>query len=121
MDKSQLDLRTKPSVREGLVFDYETPTVRFVDYQPGNGNRYWFSIMTTIDFSDEVNERLGFGGGTGYVVTDLNGRRSMMLIDRGFLAARYVREKLECSWSDGYVLAELFGYLLERDYEKAGS
>lgn len=119
--REMLDLRTKPTVVSGIAFDYDTPEVRFIDYQPGNGTRYWLSIVNTIDFSNEVNMKLGFGDdGHGYIVTDLNSSRSIVLNSTGFLYAGWLQSKLDCTISDAYVLAELLGELLDRDYEKAG-
>jgi hypothetical protein len=125
-----LDVRTKKTVQEGIVYesgcgthDYISaayPLLRLVDYQPGNGTRYWLSIIDTQHCTDEANKRLGFGDKTGYIITDLNRGRSMFLSDVGFIAAGYVQDKLECGISDAYVLAELLGYLLKREAEKAG-
>jgi hypothetical protein len=120
LDKSELDLRTKPTVQAGIVFDYDTPEVRFVDYQPGNGTRYWLCIVHTKDYSEDVNKKLGFGAGDGHLVIDLNSNRVMLVAEYGFLAASFVQSKLDCGISDAYVLAELLGYLLDRKYEKAG-
>ena len=125
--KDMLDLRTKPTVKDGLVFDsINSPAtgsgamVRFVDYQPGNGTRYWFSIMNTDDFDNEVNKKLGFYESSGYLVTDLNHMKSMVLTREGFISYDFIMEKLGCGISDAYVLAELFGKLLGRDCEEAG-
>jgi len=120
VDRQLLDLRTKATVQEGIVFDYDTPEVRFVDYQPGNGTRYWLCIVHTEDYSGDVNKKLGFGDGVGHIVIDLNSHRSFVVAEHGFLAASFVQSKLDCGISDAYVLAELLGHLLDREYEQAG-
>jgi hypothetical protein len=120
MDASQLDVRTKTTVEEGLdTFEDKPARVMMVDYQPGNGTRYCLSIVDTSSFSSGVNFWLGFEG-NGWVVTDLNAHRSMMVNSGGYLSAGYVAEKLKCCAADAYVLAELLGKLLGRDHEKAG-
>ena len=124
--KDMLDLRTKPTVTDGVKFDVEyvggpgLPTVRFVDYQPGNGTRYWISITDTDGLHAEINDNLGFGGSSGYIVTDLNCMRSMVLAREGFISFDFIMQKMQCGISDAYVLAELLGELVGREYEKAG-
>ena len=122
MDISQLDVRTKPSVKEGLVLNQSASAdITVVDYQPGNGTRYFLSIVDTSALSDEVNSMLGFGSGKGgWIVTDLNVHRSMQLNSDGFISSEYVAEKMGCFESDACVLAELFGELLGREHDKAG-
>jgi hypothetical protein len=122
MNKSRLDLRTKPTVEDGLkLFEEEVTRSMVVDYQPGNGTRYCLSIVDTRGFSDDANHWMGFEkGATGWIVTDLNARRAMVVNGDGFLAAGYIMEKLGCYESDAYVLAELLGKLLGREYEEAG-
>jgi hypothetical protein len=117
--REMLDLRTKPTVVSGIVFDYDTPEVRFIDYQPGNGTRYWLMIVSTIDFSSEVNKKLGFTeDGHGYIITDINSGRTIVLNSTGFIAVNWLQSKLDCAISDAYVLTELLGELLDREYEK---
>lgn len=55
---SASELRTKPFI-EAIKMDSVDKGVRIIEYQPGNGTRYVFSIHTLCEFSDYVLERCG--------------------------------------------------------------
>lgn len=122
-DLSQLDVRTKATVEDGITLHDTAGPAQIIDYQPGNGTRYRLSIVDTSELSDDTNVWLGFGRkNTGWIITYLNNRGYAMVIGRNdkFLSAHYVQEKLRCGLSDAFVLAELLGKLLGRGYQQAG-
>lgn len=104
-----MSLRTK-SIEDAFRLEYRMEAgAHYVDYQPGNGTRYCLLIVhSTAPLTPTIDPG-------GYLVTDLNSGRSMLLQPGGFLHFRYVKEKLNLrSEADAVVVAELLGHLTGR-------
>lgn len=106
------DLRTKPSVPDGITFDQSVENVRLVEYQPGNGTRYQLAFTQLSALSGAPN-LLGCQEAC-WVVSYLNQERCAILAPAGFLHFTYVAQKFGCGASDAIVLAELIGFILGR-------
>ena len=103
-----LSLRTIPIDHAFALLYLADGSYRHVDYQPGNGTRYRFIVVT-------LAEGLHWKDGPSYLVVDLNSGRSCVLAADGLLHFRYVEEKLKLdSLSDAVVVAELLGHLTGR-------
>lgn len=115
------DIRTKATVREGIVLDEsvgEPHDTRIVEYQPGNGTRY--VLVITELAGPYTDERVRYALGTGneratHLVAKLNAGAGTAMLVGGvdhFLHYTSVMEKLGVGISDAVVLAELLGELL---------
>lgn len=115
---SGIEVRTKKTVEEGIVNfglgDRQRESViQYVEYEPGNGTRYRLLIANVNGTGmDEIDSSKG-----GWVVTNLNSMRSMVVTDNaGLLHFNYVMEKLQCGIADGVCLAEIIGHCTNRPY-----
>ena len=114
------DIRTKATVREGIVLDQETgyPYTRVVEYQPGNGTRYVLVITRVATPTSRAEVRDVFGTGDErdtFLVAKLSAGAGRAMLVGGvdhFLHFDSVQEKLGVGLSDAVVLAELIGNLL---------
>ena len=113
------DIRTKATVRDGIVLDrlMEGET-RVVEYQPGNGSRYVLVITKVARPTSTSKLRGALGTGDErdtYLVAKINAGHGAAMLVGGvdhFLHYGTVAEKLKVGLSDGVVLAELLGGLL---------
>jgi hypothetical protein len=112
-----MGVRTKSSVREGIVFRSACfPSGGWVvDYQPGNATRYLVSFMK---LTASICDQIGCQEGSTLVSWIAEGR-SYPFIPDNFLAWPYVHEKLGGSEDDARCLTELIALMLGRPFEES--
>jgi hypothetical protein len=113
------ELRTKPSIRDGISSDLTNGGIRAVEYQPGNGSRYSL-VLSDLSFMPTTSRAVKPPNGT-VLVWCANFGKGWLTENYGSAPVHFtsVREKLGCSITDAVVLAELIGYLLSRPYVSA--
>lgn len=104
------EMRQKPTVEAGLVAKETAMGRTYVDYQPGNGTRYSFLFVEIVGMP-EMKHRAG-GHDHAWLITNLIRGTSMLVGHDGFVAPRYVAEKLGQSEPDSVVIGELIGHIL---------
>jgi len=105
-------LRQKPSVEAGIVAKETTMGRTYVDYQPGNGTRFSYLFVEIVGMP-KLTANAG-ANPHSWLIMDTNNRRAHLFGAVGFLAPRYVAEKLALSESSSVVIAELISYVTGR-------
>lgn len=109
-----MDLRTKP-IEQAIVFDEGDDRQRLVVYEPGDGTRY-VVLFNRIDFHPDVHTHMGAPEVASLVTLVNFGRRSMIVgHGQGYLAPRYVEEKLGFGLPSAVTMAELIARYTDRD------
>ena len=115
-----MDVRTLPSIEQGIKIRDVQGSSTLISYCPGNGTKYLILITDVSHLGPESKDFMGLGSrGWGWLVTHVGHTpmTSMVVIDNGALLHwEYVREKLSVSISDAVVLAELIGFVTNRSY-----
>lgn len=115
------ELRTKASVKAGIVSDEKVGGVRLVEYDPGNGKKY---VVSVSDVSQHPNKALALSRSGRAVIVwirDWDCGWSTQIGSSPYpnqppipVNWSLVQSRLSCSVFDAVVLAELLGYLLNR-------
>lgn len=119
MDWENCELRTKRSVRAGIMYVARSSSkVYIVDYQPGNGTSYLIQIVTIKD--NNTASMLGLGSSSspnpnhalGWIISRINGPGSSMVLSSTSysLYPEYVMEKMNEQPADAYVIAEFIAH-----------
>jgi hypothetical protein len=110
------DLRTTPTVHDGIKLCERDSSACMVVYEPGNGTRYRL-VMTRVGsfaFSNRARDVLGLGKGMGHVVAFPDSHyRTLTYSDGSYLAPHWLCERVGCTMADAVVLAELLAYLTD--------
>jgi hypothetical protein len=113
MDTDNLSIRTKGSVEEGLVeLSAQPGPVLYVNYQPGNGTAYRFTLHECPAGSPLSGWH--FSGQGGWLVVFVPESRYRPFAFQGYIDPLYFAEKTGCSLSDAVVLVEVLKFLTER-------
>lgn len=119
-----MEVRTKPSVKDGIATDFSVNGIRHILYQPGNGTRYSMLLFSLDGLKVAGREDslgvyqivlLDHGKGGGNSSISFNAK-----LGRNVPHPSYVREKLGKSMADCLALVELFEYLGEGKNELYG-
>jgi len=112
-----MELRTRPTVADGLTIQETRGTTHLVLYEPGNGTAYTLLItnLTPFGFSREAHHRLGLSKGSGGFVVAWPGMsyRTLMYSAGSYLDPSWFQTKVGCTLADAVVLCELLAYLTD--------
>jgi hypothetical protein len=97
---------------KSITVDIAGPGTRYVEAQPGNGTRYRL-LLTSL--TDEQCKAIGCQLGSVMASLGVDHHyTSYPFASTGFLAQRYVAEKLSMSLGDIKPVTKLLSYLLNR-------
>lgn len=105
------EIRTRPTVAEGIVSRSAVGRQQLVEYQPGNGTRYVLLFTPLDEFANA--ERATGHHYDSWVVTDLStGYRALILDEHSYLDPWTLAEKLDSSLPDAVAIGELCAHVL---------
>lgn len=116
IDTSNLSIRTKATVEDGIQdMCPQTGEVHFVDYQPGNGTAYRFTLHRCPEGSPLALWH--FSGNAGWVVffvPELRFKQFAFSALDTEINPLWLKEKVGCGLADAVVLAEVLQELTEK-------
>ncbi len=113
METDNLSLRTKDTIEDGLQeLSAQPGSVLYVNYQPGNGTAYRFTLHECPAGSPLSRWHFSGQGGWWVVFMPETGYKSFAF-QRG-IDPWYMMGKVGCGISDAVVLAEVLEFLTER-------